>query len=126
MGYLPEIEPHFLDARTYHFDATQVSRAEPDILGEAQRAVAGLKGRATAIGHGIESHNRGTNRVDIDGIGPGHDHTGLRRTRALHPGAFPAGHRVDALDDGQMNRPRGNEVDDGARNAIPALARRVR
>ena len=43
----------------HDFDALEIARAHAEAFGKAQRAVALLKRRRAAIGHGIEAHDGG-------------------------------------------------------------------
>src|ERR1039458_6284929 len=92
-----EIESRLDDGRAHHFDAFEIARSEAGIFGEAQGAVAGLKGRRAAVGHGVETHHAHANRVGIDAVEAGDDDTGAHEGGILDPRTLAAGHGADGF-----------------------------
>src|SRR5438445_7639063 len=72
------------------------------------------------------THDRGGNGVGRDRIESGDEHTRLGKLQLrglLAPGSFPATHRGNAIDNREVNRAGGANIDDYSRHAPGRIGR---
>src|SRR5271168_3235841 len=121
-----EIDMSVVNRKSDYFDTLQVSCSDPGFFRETQRVVASYERRSSTLRIRIVAHHCHPDSVHIDGVAAGNDHARCHLFQARKPRTFPSPHRLDSINDRNINGPNTVLIDQNARNPITRIARRIR
>src|ERR1035438_6378799 len=101
----PEIDMSVLNRKSDYFDTLQVPCSDPGFFRETQRVVASDERRSATLRIRIVAHHCHPDSVYADGVAAGNDHPRGHLFQARKPRTFPAPHRLDAINDRDINWP---------------------
>ena len=92
-------------------------------FGQQQRVVTRVEWRSAAIGARIVSHDGGRDGVRGHRVGPCNEHARLHEAKGLaaNPRTLAAGNGFNSIDDGEIDRARGNKIRHDVRDAVASV-----